>query len=122
MLDNNRLEGRLSAGAWPKNENASRPRSGPSENSPAIYRWGSVAKSNQSAKRTAEHQAEIREKPSISAVRYTDYLINLDLIPALKCWAIFISSAPRTIPIYAFFGKALRLRLAANVPRRTVAE
>jgi len=39
MLDNNRLEGRLSAGTWPKNENASRPRSGPSENSPAIYRW-----------------------------------------------------------------------------------
>src|SRR5207248_7696475 len=103
MLDNNRLEGRLSAGTRPKNENASRPRSGPSENSPAIYRWGSVAKSKQSAKRTAENQAGIREKPSISAVRYTDYLVILDLIPALKCWAIFISSARRTIPIYAFW-------------------
>ncbi|OLD24402.1 MAG: hypothetical protein AUJ04_09270 [Acidobacteria bacterium 13_1_40CM_3_55_6] len=67
----------------PKNENAFRPRSGPSENSPAIYRWGSVAKSKQSAKRTAENQAGIREKPLISAVRYTDYLINLDLLPAL---------------------------------------
>ena len=86
-----------------KNENPSRPRSGPSENSPAIYRWGSATKSKQSAKRTDENQTEIREKPSISTVRYTDYLINLDLLPALKCWAIFISSAPRTIPIYAFW-------------------
>ena len=42
-----------------------------------------VAKSKQSAKRTAENQAGICEKPLISAVRYTDYLINLDLLPAL---------------------------------------
>ena len=69
----------------------------------------SVAKSKQSAKRTAENQAGIREKPSISAVRYTDYLINLDLIPALKCWAILISSAPRTVSIYAFLGETSQM-------------
>lgn len=45
----------------PKNEDAFRPRSGPSENSPAIYRWGSVAKSKQSPKRTTGNQAGIRE-------------------------------------------------------------
>src|SRR3989442_7506179 len=28
-----------------------------------------------------------------------------------KCWAIFISSAPRTISIYAFLGKARRCEL-----------
>jgi len=33
-------EARLLRVALLKNENASRPRSGPSENSPAIYRWG----------------------------------------------------------------------------------
>ena len=73
-----------------------------------FYRWGSVVKSKQSAKRTAENQAGILEKPSISAVRYTDYLINLDLIPALRCCAIFISSALRTIPITPFWAKLSR--------------
>src|SRR5437660_5829753 len=38
--------------------------------------------------------AEIR-RPSISAVRFTDSFVNLDLIPALKCWAILIQSASR---------------------------
>src|SRR5438105_12818998 len=93
--------------ALPK-KNPSRPRSGPSENSPAIYRWGSVAKSKQSAKRTAGNQAGIREKPVISAVRYTDYLINLDLTQQLKCWAIFIRSADSThLPL---FGQSLAIR------------
>src|SRR2546421_540306 len=89
--------------AFPTNENASRPRSGPSENSPAIYRWGSVAKSKQSAKRTAESQAGIRENPSISAVRYTDCLINLDLIPALKVlgYSHIVREADDTYPFWA---------------------
>ena len=104
--------------ALPKNDNASRPRSGPSENSPAILSLGSVAKSKQSAKRTAEDWAGIRDKPSISAVRYTDYLIILDLIPALKCWAIFTRSAPRTIPIYAFWGKAISGIKTISTPGR----
>ena len=89
----------------PKSENASCPRSGPSEISPAIYRWGSVAKLTQSAKRTAENQAGSCEKPSISAVRYTDYLINLDLLPALKVLGYFhiVRSADDTH--YAFWAK-----------------
>ena len=37
-----------------------------------FYRWDSVPKSKQSAKRTVEDQAGIREKRSISAVRCTD--------------------------------------------------
>ena len=52
--------------ALPK-KNPSRPRSGPSENSPAIYRWGSVAKLTQSAKRTAEKTGwELRETFNLS--------------------------------------------------------
>src|ERR1041385_1833145 len=84
------------------------PRSGLSENSPTIYRWGAAAKSKQSAKRTAENRARIWEQPSTSAVRHTDYLINLDLLTALKCWAVLVSSAPRKISIYLSFGKTAR--------------
>src|SRR5437016_13109130 len=74
---------------------------------PAIYRWGSGAKSKQSAKRTAENQSGIREKPSISVVRYTDYLINLDLIPALKVLGYFhIVRSPDDYPFTPFCGKA----------------
>jgi len=32
-----------------------------------------------------------------SVVRSTDLFVNFDLVPALKCWASFISSAARTI-------------------------
>jgi hypothetical protein len=79
-----------------KSEDASRPRSGPSENSSAIYRWGSVGKSKQSAKRTAENQAGIRAN------------------------AIFISSAPE-MPILHLLVKALEsLQLLAETGREQV--
>ena len=65
-----------------------------------------------SAKRTAENQAGIHEKPSISAVRYTDCLINLDLIPALKVLGYFhiVRSADVT-PFTLFWAKLAQKRL-----------
>jgi hypothetical protein len=72
-----------------------RPRSGRRESSPAIYRWGCVW-CDQMSPRSGRLSPE---GPALSAVRFTDYFVSLDLIPALKCWAILISSASRTKPI-----------------------
>ena len=56
------------------------------ENSPAIYRWESRARSeSQSAKRTKESLCA----KVFSVARFTGFGINSLGAPALKCWAIF---------------------------------
>src|SRR5437764_13623112 len=87
--------------------------SGRCENSPAIYRWGSIWQSIQSAKRTVESQVQVSITSEISETLsfsrpFDGLFVNLDLIPALKCWAILIQSASRTILIPFFIDKAIR--------------
>ena len=47
----------------------------------------------------------------MSVVRFTDSFINLDFIPALKCWAILTPSALRTKPSPLLWAKHLWLNI-----------
>src|SRR5437588_12948787 len=67
------------------------------ENSPAIYRWERSAEVQpKSAKRTTE---TFRNRLTLrfSVARFTGFVGGIQLFPALKCWAIFKSSAARTL-------------------------